>query len=68
MRAKLERVRYLRLLRSVCLVQRAGRAYLLRKQECVVKMQRVVRAWLARRRVVRLHSSATKIQVTYLTL
>ena len=62
-KARLQRMRYLRLREEIIRRQRAAEADLALRTVAVIKAQAFVRGWLVRRRVQRMHSAATYFQV-----
>ncbi|XP_060083344.1 abnormal spindle-like microcephaly-associated protein homolog [Ylistrum balloti] len=62
MKAKLARMRFLRFVSAVRVVQARARQYLHLRQASVIKLQAVVRSWLARRWIVRREESVIKLQ------
>jgi hypothetical protein len=63
MRAKIQRMRYLRLLACVYKLQSAAKTYLARRNKAAIVLQTTVRVWLMRRQEVRRQRAATMIQV-----
>ncbi|CAH1785860.1 unnamed protein product [Owenia fusiformis] len=62
LRAKLERVHYLKLVRGVRQLQVVVRARLSHRNAAAITLQAAARVWLAKRQVSRMHKAATKIQ------
>lgn len=63
MKAKLTRLRYLRFVCSVRLVQTQARRYLQHRNASVIRLQAVVRGWLGRRWIIRRERAALHVQV-----
>jgi len=63
LRSKLERRRYLRMASGFRRLQLLARDWLARHNTAAVLIQSVVRVWLVRRHMVRMHHSALVIQV-----
>ena len=63
MRAKLERIRFLRLREATVTLQQVYRKHYQHRQRAAACLQAAVRGWLARRSVRRQHQAATAIQV-----
>lgn len=65
MRAKLQRLRYVKLRQSARILQRAARRYLAKKNAAATRLQSVARVWLARRYVQKMQSGALKLQALW---
>ena len=63
MRAKLQRLRFLKLSAATLVLQRVARRYLAKKIAAAIVLQSVARVWLAKQYVRRMHSVALKLQV-----
>jgi len=68
LRARLERRRYVQMLRGFCRLQLMAREWLARHSAVVVVIQSVVRMWSARRHVAYMNRSAVIIQVIHSSL
>ncbi|XP_041471863.1 LOW QUALITY PROTEIN: abnormal spindle-like microcephaly-associated protein homolog [Lytechinus variegatus] len=65
MRAKLQRLRFQKIRAATCILQRATRRYLIKKNVAATRLQSVARVWLAKRRIQKMHSAALKMQALW---
>ncbi|XP_072172217.1 abnormal spindle-like microcephaly-associated protein homolog [Diadema setosum] len=65
MRARLQRLAYLKLRTSTLVLQRAARCYLARKNMAATRLQSVARVWLARQHVKKMQSAALMMQALW---